>query len=181
VATPEGLKTTNITYFVNSLGMKLVHIAPGTFWEGLTKEQALLVDAPKKFGHQVTLTKPYYLAAYEVTNKLYDEYDPTFVKRRPPYQHGHGYEDHPVEGVTWQESQKFCRWLSEKEGRLYRLPTEAEWEYACKAGTTTILYWGDAAWDRRKANVGGIRTAVETYAEDGYMYTAPVGTYPANP
>lgn len=186
VATPDGLKTTNITYSINSIGMKFVRIEPGTFWEGLTKEQALRMFGETKLGQQVTLTKPYYLAAYETTIDLYETYDPSFAARRPKYQQGKdrrgkGFENHPVEGATWQEAQKFCRWLSEKEGRLYRLPTEAEWEYACKAGTTTILYWGDDAWDRRKANVGGITTVPETYEEDGYMYTAPVGVYPANP
>jgi formylglycine-generating enzyme required for sulfatase activity len=181
VATPDGLKVTNITYSVNSLGMKFVRIEPGTFWEGLTKEQALRMNAEKKFGRQVTLTKPYHLAAYEVTIGLFEKYDPTFATRREKYQRGKSFDDHPAIGVTWQEGQKFCRWLSEKEGRLYRLPTEAEWEYACKAGTTTILYWGDNAWDRRKANVGGIRQATESYAEDGYMYTSPVGVYPPNP
>src|SRR6185503_7389139 len=69
VATPAGLKPTNITYYVNSHGMKFVRITPGTFWEGLTKEQAMRLNAGKKLGHQVTLTKPYFLAACEVTNE----------------------------------------------------------------------------------------------------------------
>ncbi|HUK82766.1 MAG TPA: formylglycine-generating enzyme family protein [Verrucomicrobiae bacterium] len=181
VATPDGLKITNITYYINSVGMKLVRIEPGTFWEGLTKAQSLRMHGEHKYGHQVTLTKPYYIAAYETTIELFEQYDPTFVKRRVWYERGKGFEDHPVIGVKWRECQQFCRWLSTKEGRLYRLPTEAEWEYACKAGTTTILYWGDNAWDRRKANVGGIREAQESYGEDGYMYTSPVGVYPPNP
>ena len=186
VATPDGLKTTNITYFTNSLGMKFVRIEPGTFWEGLTPQQAARTYSETKIGRQVTLTKPYYLAAYETTIALYLKFDPSFTKRLPKYQRGkdrfgRGFENHPVEGVTWQEAQEFCRWLSEKEGRVYRLPTEAEWEYACKAGTTTILYWGDESWDRHKANVGGLRSVPESYWEDGYGYTAPVGVYPANP
>jgi len=181
VATPDGLKLENINYRINPLGMKFVRIEPGTFWEGLTREQALRMNGEKKFGHQVTLTQPYYLAAYETTIQLFEQYDPTFAKRRESFQRGKGFENHPALGVTWQECQKFCRWLSEKDGHTYRLPTEAEWEYACKAGTSTILYWGDNAWDRRKCNVGGIREAKESYQEDGYMYTSPVGVYPANP
>jgi len=181
VATPDGMKRTNITYYINSLGMKFVEIRPGTFFEGRTQAQALQMGNERADGHPVTLSKPYYLAAFEITNKLYEKYDPAFVNRRPPYQQGKKFDDHPVEGVTWGECQQFCRWLSAKEGRLYRLPTEAEWEYACKAGTTTMLYWGDNSWDRRKANVGGIRTAPESYKEDGYMNTSPVGIYPPNP
>jgi formylglycine-generating enzyme required for sulfatase activity len=114
VATPDGLKMTNITYYINSLDMKFVRVEPGTFWEGLTKEQALRMKGEHKYGHQVTLTKPYYLAAYETTIRLFEQYDPTFVSRRVPYKRGKGFEDHPAIGVTWRECQQFCRWLSEK-------------------------------------------------------------------
>jgi formylglycine-generating enzyme required for sulfatase activity len=181
VATPTGLKPTNITYYVNSLGMKFVRITPGTFWEGLTKEQAMRLNAGKKLGHQVTLTKPYYLAAYEVTNEQFEQFDPAHAKHRAKYQRGEDGGQHPIEPIKWRPAQEFCRWLTQKEGRIYRLPTEAEWEYACKAGTTNILYWGDQSWDRLKANVGGLRSVPETYYEDGYGFTSPVGVYPPNP
>ncbi len=180
-ATPDGVKRKSIVYHSNTLGMKLVRIEPGSFWMGLTKEQAARMSAEKKIGCPVTLTKAYYLAAHETTLPLFEQFDPTFKQRRLKHQRGNDFDAHPVEGVTWQEAQKFCRWLSEKEGRLYRLPTEAEWEFACKAGTTTVLYWGDAPWDRLKANAGGLRSLPESYVEDGYEFTAPVGTYPANP
>ncbi len=178
VATPDGLKTASLTYHINSLGMKLVCILPGTFWTGRTDQQARMMGEAKGNWHPVTITKPFYLAAFEVTNRQFEQFQ---KHTRPKYQRGNRYDDHPVEGVSWRDAQRYCRWLSEQEGRLYRLPTEAEWEYACKAGTTTILYWGDASWDRRKANVGGIRQATESYAEDGYRFTAPVGVYPPNP
>ncbi|HXG46110.1 MAG TPA: SUMF1/EgtB/PvdO family nonheme iron enzyme, partial [Methylomirabilota bacterium] len=82
---------------------------------------------------------------------------------------------------TWREAQEFCRWLSAREGRLYRLPTEAEWEYACKAGTTNRLYWGDDFWNRNLANTKGWKSVEESWADDGHKFTAPVGCYPANP
>jgi formylglycine-generating enzyme required for sulfatase activity len=185
VATPDGLKSTKITYYINSIGMKFVRIEPGTFMMGLTDQQARRLVAPHHPLHRVTLTKPYYLCAFETANRDYERFDPGHKKHRPFYQRkgreSWNSEEHPVEPVTWQDAMKFCRWLSAKEGRQYRLPTEAEWEYACKAGTETRLYWGDAYWDGNKANVGGLKWDHETWINDGYEYTAPVGTYPPNP
>ncbi|MBI3853514.1 MAG: formylglycine-generating enzyme family protein [Verrucomicrobia bacterium] len=181
VATPDGMKKVPITYYTNSIGLVLVRIEAGSFLMGLTEQQAVRLHTPNLPGHRVTLTKPYFLGAFEVSNKEYELFDPAHKKKRPKYQRRRGGENHPVEPVTWQEAQKFCRWLSAKEGRVYRLPTEAEWEYACKAGTETRLYWGDAYWDGNKANVAGLKWDHETWIMDGFEYTAPVGTYPPNP
>ncbi|NQU11694.1 hypothetical protein HQ590_12945, partial [bacterium] len=109
VATPAGQQPTNITYHVNALGMKFVRIEPGSFWMGLTAEQAARTSAEKKIGGPVTLTKPYYLAAHETTVALFEQFDPGFKTRRQKYQRGDGFESHPVDGVTWQEAQRFCR------------------------------------------------------------------------
>jgi len=102
---------------------------------------------------------------------------------------------HPVVMVSWNDAQAFCKWLSDKEGRTYRLPSEAEWEYACRAGTTTRYWNGDDPEDLVKiANVPD-RSFLEehrrknekplTYAtikgDDGYAGTAPVGSFQANP
>ncbi len=181
VATPQGLQPRSIVYYENSFGMRFVRIEPGTFWMGLSAAQGRMLSAEKKTGCQVTLTRPYLLAAYEVTNDQYEKFRPEHVKERPKYQHGPEAGQHPAEDVNWRPAVEYCNWLSSKEGRAYRLPTEAEWEYACKAGTTNILYWGDTPWDRFKANVGGLRSVPESYVEDGYAYTAPVGLYPPNP
>ncbi len=177
VATPDGLRESRITYFVNSIGMKLVHIAPGAFLMGEGRQASRRPDVVGKEGRPVTLTRGYYLGAFEVTNRQFEQFK---KHKRPDYQRKKS-DDHPVEPVTWREAQEFCRWLSAKEGRLYRLPTEAEWEYACRAGTQTRLYWGDAFWDRNKANLGGLKFDHESWKEDGYEYTAPVGMYPPNP
>ncbi|MGA2139782.1 MAG: SUMF1/EgtB/PvdO family nonheme iron enzyme [Verrucomicrobiia bacterium] len=188
-ATPEGMKSVKVTYYINSLGMKLVRIEPGTFLMGLPENLTNAVGPISPVGgpmytqHKVTLTKPYFIGAFEVTNKQFDMFDVNHEHRRPKYQEGPDYDNHPVQPVTWQEAQLFCRWLSEKEGHLYGLNTEAQWEFACRAGTTTRTYWGDNVEDRTKANVGGGdgNEAHAHWTDDGFEYTAPVGSYPPNP
>ncbi len=114
----------------NSIGMKLTRIEPGTFIMGEGKD-----------AHQVTITKPYYLGTYEVTQSEYQQVigkDPSTFKGA----------DNPVDSVSWNDAANFCRALSAmpKEiasGHVYRLPTEAEWEYACRAGTTTAYSFGE--------------------------------------
>ncbi|HVM59371.1 MAG TPA: formylglycine-generating enzyme family protein [Verrucomicrobiae bacterium] len=189
VATPEGLRQTNITYLINSIGMKLVRIEPGTFVMGLDAETSKDVGPSDPLGgpmyvpHRVTLTKPYYLGAFEVSNAQYDRYDTEHKHHRPAYQLDHDANTEPVEPISWQDAQRFCRWLSAQEGRSYRLPTEAEWEYACRAGTTNRTYWGGDVLDRTKANLGwsSDKKNHAHYANDGFEYTAPVGSFPANP
>ena len=180
-ATPEGMKPTEVAYHINSIGMKHVRIEPGTFHAGLSDAQMRQLHMSLEHGHQVTLTRPYFIGAFEVRNSDYEKFKPDHARQRPKYQRGRDGDDHPVEPVTWREAQEFCRWLSAKEGRQYRLPTEAEWERAGKAGTETRLYWGDEFWDRNKANLGGEVGNRQQFAEDGFVFTAPVGVYPPNP
>ncbi len=91
--------------------------------------------------------------------------------------------------VNWDDAVAFCEWLSKKEGKTYRLPTEAEWEYACRAGTATRYYSGDDPETLATvANVADatfkVNFADEAYyglrASDGYTYTAPVGRFKPN-
>jgi formylglycine-generating enzyme required for sulfatase activity len=96
-------------------------------------------------------------------------------------------DDHPVVNVTWNDAVAFCRWLSRKEGRSYRLPREAEWEYACRAGTTTRYAGGDdPAVIARQANILDQSGRTEfphvqkiMMPKDG-RFTVPVGSYPAS-
>jgi formylglycine-generating enzyme required for sulfatase activity len=96
-------------------------------------------------------------------------------------------DEHPVVNVTWNDAVAFCRWLARKSGKAVRLPSEAEWEYACRAGTTTRFYSGGDA--ETLAEVGNVAdgtakrkfpkwTAIE--AEDGYVFTAPAGRFRPN-
>lgn len=136
--------------FTNSLGMRMVRIEPGQFVMG-SREGG---DFDERPAHPVRITRPFYLGATEVTNAQYEAFDPDHRRLRGKLGWSKA-DDEAVVFVSWHDAQRFCRWLSEKEGRPYRLPTEAEWEYACRAGTTTAYHPGDRLDDKAfHKNVG---------------------------
>ena len=124
--------------FTNSINMKFVRIEPGSFMMGQDKGG----DWDERPVHKVNITKPIYMAVTEVTNAQHEQFDPEHRRYRG-YNGFSTRDDEAVVFVTWHEAVKFCEWLSQKEGRPYRLPTEAEWEYACRAGTTTPFHTGE--------------------------------------
>jgi formylglycine-generating enzyme required for sulfatase activity len=122
----------------NSVGMTLVRIEPGAFLMGSDAGG----DFDERPAHKTAVTRPFSIGATEVTNKQYEQFDPNHRQLRG--QLGFSKEDdEAVIFVSWHDATRFCEWLSRKEGKPYRLPTEAEWEYACRAGTTTAYSTGD--------------------------------------
>ena len=103
----------------NSIGMKLVWIPQGEFEMGSDQEPS------EKSLHTVKITKDYYMGIYEVTQEQYQK-----VMSTNPSEFI-GDDNLPVDTVSWDDAVEFCKNLSQKEGKTYRLPTEAEWEYAC--------------------------------------------------
>ena len=165
--------------------------------------------------HRVRITKPFYLGTYHVTRGQFRQFvEDTGYKtdaekgEKPgawgwdPDKKAFGFnekyswrnagfeqtDEHPVVNVSWNDAVAFCKWLSKKEGKTYRLPTEAEWEYACRAGTTTRYYSGDDP--ETLAKVGNVADAAAKAkfpdwkytikASDGYVFTAPVGKFKPN-
>jgi formylglycine-generating enzyme required for sulfatase activity len=150
---------------VNSIQMKLALIPAGKFMMG----DPALPDAPQ---HQVTISRPFYMSINVVTQADQHAVMGTAVRR----------EDWPVARYAWPLANRFCQLLSilpreQKAGRVYRLPTEAEWEYACRAGTTTRYCYGDTL-TAGLANFG----KVATISKAGLTLPGlvQVGTFPPN-
>ena len=202
---------------VNSVGMRLVRVPAGEFLMGSSEREEGHVanEAPR---HRVRITRPFEMGAHEVTNAQFEAFvestgylteaehdvgggygidferaevvqDPNHTWRDPGFPGFDPGPDHPVLMISWNDAEAFCRWLSKKEGRRYRLPTEAEWEYAARGGTTTP-WWtgGDPGSLAEAANTADevLRRSVPkaTWAsswDDGFPFVAPVGSFKPNP
>lgn len=123
----------------NSIGIELIKIPAGNFWMGSEGKGENYDEAPM---HKVTISTPFRMGVTEITNAQYEQFDPTHSQYRGRYGLSAN-DDDAVIYVNYQNAIAFCEWLSEKEGKIYRLPTEAEWEYACRAGTYSLFYTGD--------------------------------------
>jgi formylglycine-generating enzyme required for sulfatase activity len=160
-------------HFTNSIGMKFVWIPPGSFMMGSPKEEKKRQDNETQ--HKVTLSKGFYMGVYTVTQEQWQ----AVMGDNPS--NFNGEKSLPVEKVSWDDCQEFIKKLREKDKdkKAYRLPTEAEWEYACRAGTKTPFHFGETI-STDQANYNG--NYIYGDGKKG-MYrekTTPVGSFPAN-
>jgi formylglycine-generating enzyme required for sulfatase activity len=182
---PRAVKTVT-----NSLGMKLVLIRPGKFLMGSPATEEGRESGAEEQQHEVQISRPFYLGACEVTQKQYfdlmgtnpSEYSAT-GKGKDKVK-GLDTRDFPVECVTWKDAVEFCSKLSARPeewraGRVYRLPTEAEWEYACRAGTTTAFAFGNDL-SSTQANFNGNFPHGGAARGPNLGRTCPVGSYKPN-
>lgn len=159
--------------FENTLGTKMLFLPSATFTMGSSAPGAPVNEQPPT---RVSLGR-FYLARHPITNAEYEKFDPAHRSRRAPWAD----ERHPVIYVTSLEATKFCQWLSAKERRRYRLPTEAEWEYAAKGTDERTYPWGETTALGTLANFADKNTTFpwrDAAVDDGYAETAPVGSYP---
>lgn len=149
-------------FYANSIGIKMIQIESGKFQMG--DENGQWDEQPV---HRVTISQPFFISETEITIEQFQQFRPEFegTEKYAPY----------ASGVSWYDAMAFCDWLSQKEGKPYRLPTEAEWEYACRAGTTAPFSSGDKPPDPETPNRWGIKnmhTGVLEWCLDWY------GDYP---
>jgi len=197
---------------------EMVELRPGRFVMGVPDQEEAREQLPMRDRgvarpqHAVTFRQGFYLAKYPVTRGEFARFMNESGYRIPKggfdtwvvgngWQHSedHDWRDpgfpqtdqHPVVGVDEDDAMAYARWLSDKTGRHYRLPSEAEWEYAARAGTTTARFWGDGPdGARRHANASDLSLARELKApsdpwrffdwDDGYPFTSPVGSFAPN-
>ena len=195
----------------NSLAMKLALIPSGEFVMGSPPGE--LGRSVAELPHRVRIARPFYLGVCEVTVTQFrcfvvasgyrpyqlncdvadNSYPSHFSLALPAGADAYSWEnpgfpqrdDHPVVFVSWADAVAYCQWLGGKENRTYRLPTEAEWEYACRAGTTrpySMAPFGPSG--PFPANLGPLAHDQQCRRiawRDGFDYTAPVGSFPPNP
>ncbi len=182
------------SYVSKATGMKFVRIPAGKFLMGSPKDE--WGRSGDEDQHEVEITRPFGLGVDAVTRGQFRRFvedeaykteaekhgncwgwdagqnkctqDPKYTWRDPGYEQD---DDHPVVEVSWNDAKEFCAWLSKKDGRTYRLPTEAEWEYACRAGTKTDYYSGDGEAALKK---------VGWYSGNSGNETHPVGLLKKN-
>jgi formylglycine-generating enzyme required for sulfatase activity len=159
---------------------EMVIIPGGSFLMGSPDAEAQYAEANETPQHLVTI-QPFAISKTAVTFEQYDAFA-EITARDKPKDEGWGRGNRPVINVYWADAHWYCKWLTEQTGQTYRLPTEAEWEYACRAGTTTLFSFGDPIKDNQ-ANYDDSRATWSNGLKEGAFLgkTQPVGSYPANP
>lgn len=153
-------------YTVTAADMDFVFVKGGTFKMGTSR-------ATEKPIHDVTISD-LFVGMHEVTFEQFDLYCTATPKCKPPTDESWGRGDRPVINVTWDDANTYATWLSKQTGLQFRLPTESEWEYFARAGTTTSYWTGDSL-PKDTANCRGCGSKWDN------KMTAPVGSFPPNP
>jgi formylglycine-generating enzyme required for sulfatase activity len=165
----------------------MVVIPAGSFVMGspASDSERQLNEGPQ---HQVTIPKPFAIAKYATTFAEWDECA-TYGDCNPNIgDEGWGRGRRPVINVTWNDAQTYVAWLSQMTGKHYRLLSEAEYEYATRAGTSTARFWGDTATDQCRYANGDDQAARKAdptdkttlSCDDGFVYSSPVGSFRPN-
>lgn len=186
--------------FTNSLNMEFVHIKPGTFLMGSPDSEKGRENDETQ--HKVTLKNGFYMQTTEVTKGQWRAFinatgykseaetkggayvweNSNWVKKEGFYWDNPGFkqtDSHPVTCVSWNDAQKFIEWISQKEKQTYRLPTEAEWEYACRAGTKTPFAFGNCL-SSDQANYAGNYPYADCPKGEYRQKTTPHDTFQPN-
>jgi len=159
--------------FINTLGQQMLLVPSGTYLMGSIDAESAPNESPT---HKVSVTR-FYMARHPVTCAAYEQFNPPHRQNRSPASG----DNHPVLYVSSADAIKFCQWLSQKERKKYRLPTEAEWEYAARGTDGRIYPWGNHA---NAGNLGNFADANTRFSwsdpaiNDGFAETSPVGSYP---
>ena len=159
--------------FETSLGCPMLFVSSSEFVMGSNDQNAAPNERPAT---KVTVSR-YYLSRYPVTNRDYEQFDPSHVRKRA---NGAG-DLHPVVYVSSLDAIKFCAWLSTRERKKYRLPTEAEWEYAARGTDGRKYPWGNDEGRGDLANFADKNTVFawsDRDIDDGYPESSPVGAFP---
>jgi formylglycine-generating enzyme required for sulfatase activity len=160
--------------FVTSLGAQMRLIPAATFMMGSSAPDAAVNEQPPT---RVTLSR-YYISRFPVTNAEYERFLPAHKSRRGAW----ATDEHPAIYVSSLDAIKFCQWLSARERKRFRLPTEAEWEHAARGNDERPYPWGDAVGRGDLANFADANTTFawrDPNVNDGYAESSPVGAYPA--
>jgi formylglycine-generating enzyme required for sulfatase activity len=159
--------------YQNSIEGPMIFIPSGQFTMGSETIDAAPNERPLT---RVTLSR-YYLSRYLITNADYEQFDPSHARKRAP---GTG-DRHPVVYVSSLEAIKFCQWLSTRERKRYRLPTEAEWEYAARGSDGRRYPWGNYEGRGDLGNFADKNTVFawsDREVDDGFPESSPVGAFP---
>lgn len=169
-----------IEFLDSDVTLEMVEIPGGTFTMGAPESEHKSSDDERP-QHQVTI-KPFFMGKYPVTQKQWKQVATSIPKvdryLNPKPSHFKG-DNLPVEQVSWYEAVEFCARLSKKTHRNYRLPSEAEWEYACRAGSTTPFYFGELITSE-VANYNGSYIYSHEPRGKFRQQTTPVGSFPPN-